>query len=293
MQKIEIPKFKIRCSGIGQIMTESRGKTKVQKIAELEAEIKEKSDKLLVAKPGLKTTDNLAEKIKTLESSLIELYNEPDKPNLSETCKSFLEKWLTEKLYGRKIEVQAKEMVKGNLVEDDSMIYLSGFIPEMGLVSKNEKRFENSFMIGTPDIITDFKIYDVKNAYSHETFPLYETDLPEPDYDWQLRGYMQLANREISAIVYALMNMPEHMIEKEARWKLGNEFSKAEYEAFARNYRYDDLPPYLRIREYEVTHEPQKIESIESRVLQCRDYIKDVLLPIVSEQQKKYIYLQY
>jgi len=174
------------------------------------------------------------------------------------------------------------------MVEDDAIAYASGYIPEMGLCAKNEKHFENEFFKGTPDVIGDEYIFDAKSSWSHDTFPLYSPELPETDYDWQVLGYMDLTGKTKGRVVFALMSMPEEQIEKEARWKLGADYSLEDYNNFAKNYKYDDLPAYLRIKEYEVAYDPDKLEAVKKRVLECREYIENTILPALERNAKKY-----
>jgi hypothetical protein len=82
--------------------------------------------------------------------------------------------------------------------------------------------------------------------------------------------------------------MPEEMIMKEARWKLGQEYTKEEYDNFAAKYQYESLPTFLRIKEFEVDYDPEKIEAIERRVIECRNYINNSILPALEANAKKY-----
>ena len=284
----EIPEFRIRCSAIGSIMTDPRGKSVAEKITEIEASIVEKSAKLEVTKPTLKTYQNILDSIRKLETSRELLLPLIDAPNLSQTCISFLEKWVSEKVYKRRVEFTSKQTNKGNIVEEDAIIYASGHVGEMGLSSKNEQRFNSDFLHGEPDVISEDYVFDLKSSWSHDTFPLYATELPESDYEWQVLGYMALTGKKKGRVIFALMSMPEEMIMKEARWKLGYEYTEDQYQEFADQFRYDDLPPYLRIKEFEVEYSEEKIEAIKKRVLECRDYINNTILPRIEENSKKY-----
>lgn len=206
---------------------------------------------------------------------------------LSKTCVSFLRKWVHFHIYQRRHEVQSKYLEKGILVEEPAITYLSIHL-NMGLVSKNQRRFENDFLIGEPDVFNDRKVWDVKSSYSDETFPLSIPDLEEKNYDWQVKGYMDLLNLKEGAIAYVLMDMPEELIRKEARWKLGNEYTEQDYLKFEKQFQYDEFPPYLRIREYNVEHSQEKIEAVYKRVLQCREYIDSVILPEIEKNFHKF-----
>ena len=288
MKNLEIPQFKIRCSAIGKIMTEPQGKSVEQKIADCKNALAETVIRRDGTRPELKTYANLCAKILKIEAEIAELETQKGKPRLSKTCVSFLESWVNEFVYNRKIEVTSKTMDKGNLVEDDAIIYASGHVKEMGLSSKNAQKFSNEWAQGEPDVISDEYVFDTKCSWSHDTFPLYSTELPEADYDWQVKGYMALTGKTKGRVVFVLMSMPEEMIEREARWKLGSDFTRTEYEAFAEQFRYDNLPAYLRIKEYEVEHDESAIEAIKKRVLECRAYIENTIIPALEINAKKY-----
>ena len=239
-------------------------------------------------KPTLKTFTNLGEKIEKLTGEYNALKPLENAPNLSQTCISYLEKWVTEKVYKRRVSFTSKQTDKGNLVEGDAIIYASGHVNGMGLSSKNEKKFFNEWMHGEPDVIGETIVDDIKASFSHETFPIFAVDLPEKDYDWQVTGYMALTGKKKGRVIFALMSMPEEMILKEARWKLGYEYTSEQYQEFADQFRYDDLPPYLRIKEFEVEYSEEKVEAIKKRVLECREYINNTILPALEANAKKY-----
>ena len=286
--EIKVPEFKIRCSAIGQIMTNPAGKSVAEKIAELEQDLQERKEKFSAMKPGLKTTEKAAEMIDRKGRELVELYLKVDEPNLSATCKTFLKTWLDEKIYQRRIEFTSKQTDKGIVVEEDAIIYAAAHIDEMGFVSKNLHRFSNDFMHGEPDVINDNYVFDIKSSWTHGTFPLYDSEIPETAYAWQVLGYMELTKKQKGSVIFCLMSMPEDMIRKEARWKLPEGYTEAEYEEFAAQFRYDELPPYLRIKQYDVEYNEEKIESIKTRVNECRKYIETVLIPEVEKNFKKF-----
>ena len=88
---------------------------------------------------------------------------------LSETVKNYLlEHWIEENL-GRITDVSNKFIEKGLAVEEDSITLLSQVTGEF--FKKNIDRFENDYLTGTPDIITeDGIIIDIKSSWSLLTF---------------------------------------------------------------------------------------------------------------------------
>ena len=286
--KIELPIFKIRCSSIGKIMSEPQGKSIRQRIADLNTDMAATREKLAATKPTLKTYTNLLAKIEKIEAQLEALEPLKDAPHLSRTCISHLESWVSEFMYGRKIEFDSKQTRKGNAVEYDALIYASGHIPEMGIPTKNEVKKFDDWMNGTADLVSDDYIFDNKASYSHATFPLYSMEIPETDYYWQVLGYMALYGKKKGRVVYTLMSMPDEMIRKEAKWILGPEYTQSEYEAFAAKFQYEEIPAYLRIKQFEVYWDEDQVQAIRSRVEQCRQYIQENIVPAIEMNMAKY-----
>lgn len=284
----EIPVFKIRCSSIGKIMTNPQGKSVAEKVADLRLALAEKRAKLDVTKPTLKTYANISASVAKTEAEIERLLPDIDKPRLSQTCKTYLAQWVCQYVYNRLVEFTSKQTDKGNAVEEDAILYAMGHVPALGLASKNMEKFQDEYMIGTPDIVTDTHIWDVKSSWSHETFPLFDRELPESDYDWQVTGYMALTGKTQGKVLFALMSMPEEMIMKEARWRLGYNYDESQYQEFADQFRYDSLPAYLRLKQYDVVFDPEKVEAIQRRVIECRQYIDTVIIPALEQNAKIY-----
>lgn len=230
---MEIKQFKIRCSGIGNIMSNPRNKTDI----------------------------------------------------LSETTKKYCKDWLKGQVYGRIKEVKSKYIDKGIIMEDNSIDFLSEML-DFGLMIKNIDFFENDFLIGTPDIITNTHIIDVKNSWDCFTFPLFDSEIENRDYYYQLQGYMELTGRKKAILAYVISDTPDHLIEREAKWYcINNGFETLDidiYNDFHKKMNYSDINPLLKIKTFEIDYNIETIEQIKLRVLQCQDYINDLTstLPI-------------
>lgn len=287
----QLPVFKIRCSGIGKIMSQPKTKSAKQKCAELYDKLTEQKARLLTIKPTLKSYGQQQARIEKTIDEMERLLPFLDLPHLSQACISFLHSWVNERVYERKIEVHSKMMDKGNLVEDDAIVYACGIIPEMGLASKNLEHFSDDWMHGTPDVVVDEEhgyVFDTKCSWNHDTFPLYDPELPEEDYRWQVLGYMELTGKRFGRVVFALMSMPDEMLEREARWKLGVDHSRDEFNQYAAQFRYDDFPPHLRLKEFEILWDEEAIQQVRARVEECRAYINKTILPMLAANMEKY-----
>lgn len=192
---------------------------------------------------------------------------------LSETAKTYCRDWLKQQLYNRRKTFTSKYTDKGNFVESQAIEYLESALG-WDFAVKNDRRVYGEFIEGECDVILNDRIVDIKCSYDCFTFPLFDTVIPEKDYEYQIRGYMYLYGKPKGEVIFCLMDMPEDMIQKEVRWKLGEEYTKEQYDKFYSTFIYSDLPDNLRIKRFEFDHDIEIIKSIEERVLECREYIK-------------------
>jgi hypothetical protein len=199
---------------------------------------------------------------------------------LSETAKTMLIEVYAKAVYGREKEVQSKPMKKGVLVEDDSIALLSRH--DGVLYQKNEIRQENEFIGGTPDIITDELVIDIKSSYDIWTFLANVDSKIDKGYWWQLQGYMMLTKRRKASLVYCLSNMPDHMVETEKYYLLkrldviSEESPEYLIEAakLERMLKYDDIPVNERVIKYDIDFDDSVVELVESKVKTAREYLK-------------------
>jgi hypothetical protein len=254
--------FKIRASACGKIM----GNAKNDLTENQTAKINELTDRK--NGNGKPLTLNMESEL----SSLIAKRDMPPHLCLPDTCTSYLQEWLKERLYKRKKEVSTKYMEKGLVMEDNSLDFIADYLG-LGLLIKNEKHYSNDHFQGTPDVVLSDTVIDVKNSWDCFTFPLFENEVPDKDYYWQGQVYMALTGKEKYKLIYTLMDTPEHLIEKEFKW---NNFYQLDYDEFRGKYLYGDTPTDLRIKIFEFKRNDEDIEKIKSRVIGCRDYLKTI-----------------
>ena len=196
---------------------------------------------------------------------------------LSKTTQTFCQEWLKEQLYKRTKDFSNKYTEKGLIVEDNSIDFVAeqlGF----GMLLKNEKHFEDDYFTGTPDVVLNALIIDVKNSFDAFTFPLFDTDVPNKDYYWQAQVYMELTGREEYKLIYTLMDTPLHLIEQEAYWfskKNGyGELTDKIYQTFLDKMTFSDVPDELRIKVFNIKKNKNDIDFLKSQVLKCRNYLQ-------------------
>lgn len=267
-----VPLFKIHPSACGEIMGGLGKPTQKQMdtLAELQAKPK------------------LTEKQQATLNDLIERRDAP--PSLSAGAKTYLQKWMKEKLYGRKKEFSNQYTVKGELCEPTAI----QFVAEMmgyGLIEKNTVRIENEWMDGECDLDLSNIVEDIKNSWDVFTFPLFATELPDKDYFYQLQCYMDLYNKPRAAVNYCLIDAPEEIIDQQARsvsYKAGfAEVDMELYDEVRRKMTFSDIPNHLKLRRFEFDRDDTVIQAIKDRVELCRVYINDEW-PKIFERMKQF-----
>jgi len=199
---------------------------------------------------------------------------------ISKTAKTRLEEYFLEDLYSIRKEFWSKQMTKGIEVEDESIILAA---KKLGLfnIKKNEEFFENDFFTGTPDVITDEIIIDVKSSWSGNTFPFFEDEIPTKDYFYQLQAYMSLTGRRMSYLVYCLVDAPEDMIQDETRrqaWQHKLIDVPQEFEEKVREQMtFGQIPEMNRVKVFEVPYNEEIVKEMEERVILCRDYFSSLI----------------
>lgn len=173
---------------------------------------------------------------------------------LSKTTKTYLQEWTKEQIYGFQKEISSKYLEKGIRLEDEAIDKSITWL-DLDMALKNEETFEDEYFTGTPDLILENEIIDIKCSYDLFTFPLFETECPNSDYEAQLQVYMHLTGKKSARVVYLLLNTPDDI----APWE-----SK---------FNYDDIDVKYRFKAFTVNYDPEVIEKLKERVIESRKYI--------------------
>ena len=227
-------------------------------------------------------------------SSLGKLFTEPVKKedkeagNLSATAKTHLiEVYIREK-YGRKKDIETKQMSKGKLAEDDSLLLLSEYLGEY--LEKNEGMISNNYIVGTPDAYVGLSleeadaIYDVKSSYDVFTFLANIEGNLNKDYYYQLQAYMLLTGAEEGHVAYCLVDLPFEQLEAEKQYlmrKIGaiSEESQDFKDAWKKKeslFLYNDIPESERILLFNVEKDPTFPEKCQQKVEKARIFLNEL-----------------
>jgi hypothetical protein len=126
-----------------------------------------------------------------------------------ETGKKTARYTFLEYIYGRKKDIDSKYLKKGILCEEASF-KLAKSVLNLDLI-KNEERKENEFLTGECDTFNDEMVVDFKNSWDVFTFSDSTSKL-NTNYEWQLRAYMELYNRDKAQLIYTLVDAPDEMV---------------------------------------------------------------------------------
>lgn len=235
---------------------------------------------------------------------------------ISEGTKTHLIDVFVSEKYSRREEITSKYLDKGNECEEDGITLLSRV--NKCFYKKNEIHLENDFIKGTPDLFIGEsiekaeKIIDTKLSYSAHTFFRTQKDDLNKLYFWQMQSYMWLTGAKVATVAYCLVNGTFDAIEDEKKrlaWKMklidptGNlEYIEKckqieinhifDLELFKSHHPYFefandtekwiwDIPKEKRVFELDVIRDDIKIESLQKRVIEAREWMNHNLFKTV------------
>ncbi len=289
MERSEIEKiasaFKIRSSATYDICCGTIGLTEKQQIT-YDTLMARKND--LAAKP---LTANMIADLNILQ-------DKKDNPELPETAKTYCKKWLKEYLYHRRKDIKSKYLDKGNICEEDGFTLMCLEL-NLGMVYKNTEFHSNEYMQGTDDLFVNGVVYDNKSSWDLDTFPMFETVVPNDHYEWQLNSYAELRGVDDAVLGYTLIDAPLELIEREIKWLTDHNdiykrvcemvYTKEYFETLRVNLFPDatvdyfiEIPAKERVKAFKIKRDPKKIETIKQRVPMCRAYITTLLNSLIT-----------
>ena len=279
MQDINWDKVKVRCSGIGKIMAESRDNPSI-------------TPKQLERLDELEKKDKLTDNQRTEMIELLVKKANLSKISLSDTCIEYLMEvyaWETEGMIP--IGKEALDLVqikKGKLAENDGIKLLS--IVRGNIYNKNTERVSNEFLSGEPDVFQGETLMgceaidDIKLSWDYPTYLKMGQKPLEKSYISQIRGYGDITGAKVLHISKCLVSAPHEVVE-DMKWKLirrmnvlteeSPEFLK-EWEVWYRSMMFDHIPPTQRVNSIKVEpFTPEEKQKIYDRVKYCREWLNN------------------
>lgn len=249
------PNFKVRASSSGKLMTDPKEKTNLEKYNDacdklLSLDIQYENFKNKECKSAIEIINVKIPETKKLIAELEVVKNDV---KISQTAITYIQEWLKERIYGVKKEISSKYLNKGLKLEDKAIDKAIEWL-DIPFAIKNELFYENDFFTGTPDLIVNDTVYDIKCSWDCFTFPLFDAEIPNSDYFYQLQVYMELTGCKKAVLTYVLLNTPDELTYEE-------------------KHDYDNVDVKYRIKTYEINYEPSVIEELKKRVENARNYI--------------------
>ncbi|WP_126654084.1 hypothetical protein [Chryseobacterium aureum] len=300
MKVVNFNEHLFRCSQLGKLMVGvSPALTTNQ-----EKDLSELRSKMLAGKITDKQIIKMGDLIRKKE----------EKPELSKSVETHLADIHKGFFMKRDRQISNKFTEKGIIVEEKSITLYSEV--KKTLFLKNQKYYKNKFIHGTPDNVQK-KVRDMKNSWSLDSFPMYETVIGNKDYEWQLQGYMELTGIKEAELVYALVDTPNKIIIDELRrldWKQGiydingnvkedriplvvetvtnmiyteqglDEFCQ-ESMSIEKKWFTDffEIPKELRIKVFELEYSKEAIQALYEQVRLCRERLNSLTVEMASQ----------
>jgi hypothetical protein len=267
--------FKIRASATLEICAGEIGLTEKQQL---------EFDTLLARSKAM--TDIMAAK-------LIAYHYKIANPELPEGAKTHCKKWLKEKQYRRRGDIKSKYIDKGNTSEEDGFTLMAVQLG-LGMVHKNTQLHQNDYIIGTDDIFAGGIVYDNKCSYTLDSFPMYEFEIPDQKYEWQINSYADLRGCENGVLAYTLIDAPIEIVEREVKWIMKPNdiyrklcelvYTKDYFDTLVQRFCPDatytyfvEIPEADRIKAFNIKFDIGKRDKTYQRVIMCREYIINLL----------------
>jgi hypothetical protein len=199
---------------------------------------------------------------------------------LSQTAKTYLKELALEEKFGIRKEFSSRYTDKGN-TQEDLAIEMASQVLNLPFALKNTEYFENEFIKGTPDLILEDEIIDIKCSWDGTTFPWFEDELPNKDYFWQMIGYMWLTGKYKARVVYCLVNTPEDIVQDEIRRTSWKKFEidvteETENEVRAKH-EFSHISENKRVRAFQIELNESNIEQVKEKLLHASEYYNDLI----------------
>jgi hypothetical protein len=174
---------------------------------------------------------------------------------LSETTKTYIRAVAKQDFYGYNVDLNNKYINKGNLQENDSIALFNSVM--FSNYSKNTERLNNEWLTGEADIVADDQIIDIKTSWSLETFPATSEEGINKLYEWQLRAYMMLYDKNYASLVYCMVSTHPSLL---------NEWENLSL------HQVDHIAPEKRITALTFERDLELEEEIKVRLHHCTEY---------------------
>jgi hypothetical protein len=185
---------------------------------------------------------------------------------LSQTAKSHIEQLAKEDFFQYKSEIKSKYIDKGQQQEPDS-IDLINIVRQESYV-KHTGRVSNEYLTGECDILVDDRIIDIKTSWSIDTWPALPQEGANNDYEWQMRAYMMLYDRNMAEVIYCLVTTDPDLLSPYENHSL---------------HQVDHIPADKRITVIRYERDILLEAEIMQRLRICSEYFENYMQLLISK----------
>jgi hypothetical protein len=199
------------------------------------------------------------------------------KGELSETTKNLCYQIIAREI-GALRQWTSRYVEKGVIMEDESIAFINQALGTN--YEKNYIAYDGGVITGTPDIITNDEVIDIKNSFDVETHlkNITQDELPK-QYYYQLQTYMLLTNRDKAKVFYVLMPTPDYLLEKQARaleYKY-QDYDKALEMLKLTNEVIASLPNEFRVFQYAIVKDENFLQQFNERYKPFKLFYKSTI----------------
>ena len=230
---------------------------------------------------------NNQEKIKVRCSSLGALFTNPktkkaqEAGEVSETTKTMARDMWLKNEFGFDEPLVTKQLIKGITQEQDSMKLVSLVLG--GFRMRHAENIQNDFITGTPDIVLQDCVEDIKTSWNIRTFMNAELS---KQYERQLQGYMMLSGKEKARLIYCLVPTDQNVIVEEKKkfyFKFDCNEENPDYVAASlqidhNNNMITKIPEESRVKVFEIERDEAFADEVKARVERVREFYKTLKL---------------
>lgn len=200
---------------------------------------------------------------------------------LTDGNKTYLNELFIGETYGIQKEITSKYFEKGIICEQDGRDFLRKILYPTSYIPKNRVRIHNEWIHGEPDVVMQDYHYDIKNAYDLFTFG--KASLTH-DYEWQVKGYSMLLNKQQGRLLYIIANMPDVLLaDEEKKLFYQGKFLTTESqdyqqacEELRKKYNYSHITLEERFKLFEVPYIDEDEKIIIKSVKEARSYLRSL-----------------
>lgn len=183
--------------------------------------------------------------------------------------------WLRNE-FGYDEPIMTNELLKGLICEDEALGVLSRQVDGPFRI-KNEECYENDWFVGTPDVVLDDAVEDVKCSWTLKTFA--DVQHPSAIYYAQGQVYMDLTGRDLFRLVHVLVDTPEQIVmEERKRFYFRFDCNEEDPHYLECSRKVDAMhgasrliPEEHRIKVFEIRREDVYLMKLRKRVEQARE----------------------